>query len=328
MDFSVTISGRNIPGLFQASVLSTNSYSSDTLSLTFAIDPPSPLAYAFWGNLPTKEIVVSVDTSGRGYVPLITAIIDTLTIDPIRRTVCIEGRDLSSLLIDSYRQQDFINQTASEVVASIANYHSLTAVVSPTELNVGRYYTDGYTKISLGQFSRVRSDWDLVVQLARENGYDAYVEARSLYFQPTQKAGALASRLSLKDLHSCRLERNLMISEIGAVTVQSWNSQTMTSSIVRTTATSKAERNHYLFSGSNYTPSQTEASASRYGTEVSRLANILFADMPWNLDLKPRTVVFFDGTNSLFDSFYRIDSVDRHYSAAHGSHQTIRAVKL
>ena len=35
-------------------------------------------------------------------------------------------------MIDSYRQQDFVNQSASEIVSAIAQYHNLQAVVTPT----------------------------------------------------------------------------------------------------------------------------------------------------------------------------------------------------
>ncbi len=166
-----------MPGLLRASIATTNCFSADTYSLTFAIGGPENIA--FWSTISSAYLEVTAVASsmlGPTYYNLISGMADTIHVDPIHRTVGVEGRDLSSSLVDSYRQQDFVNQSASEIVSTIAQYHGLKPVVTATSGTVGRYYGDGYTKLSLGQFSSLQSDWDLVVQLARQNNFDVFVE--------------------------------------------------------------------------------------------------------------------------------------------------------
>ena len=130
-------------------------------------------------------------------------------------------------MVDSYQQGDFVNQTASEVVATIANRHGLGAVVTPTLGFIGRYYGDGYTRLSTGQFSRLRSDWDLVVELARENQFDVFVEGTQLFFQPASPIPAVLTPITPGMVQSLRFNRSLTVASSATARVQSWNSQTM-----------------------------------------------------------------------------------------------------
>jgi phage protein D len=335
----VLLNGDQTPGLLRASVSTTNHFSADTYALTFAIGNSSPKDIAFWSILSSGLIEVTAVTStiyGPTFQSLITGLIDTIHIDPIQRTVGIEGRDLSSSMIDSYRQQDFVNQTASEIVATIAQYHNLAPVVTPTTGNIGRYYSDGYTKLSLGQFSRLQSDWDLVVQLARQNNFDVFVEGQSLYFQPDNGFDGPPLPVSLRQVQSARIERNIGISPNTAAKVQSWNSQNMAAydsgnSSVGTIAAdqSASARNlPFLFSGSNYTAQQVTDAAERYTAELTRLGTVLNLGMPWDLSFAPRVACLLQGTDSVFDTIYRIESVERHYCSTSGSTQLIRAVQI
>src|SRR6185437_7182138 len=138
IEVQVSINGERISGLLRASIATTNCFSADTFSLTFAMGASG--GAAFWSTISSGYVEITVVISspyGRAFQNLITGRIDTLHLDPIRETVGVEGRDLSSLMIDSYRQQDFVNQTASEIVALIARYHNLQPVVTPTIGNVG-----------------------------------------------------------------------------------------------------------------------------------------------------------------------------------------------
>jgi phage protein D len=245
--------------------------------------------------------------------------------------VSIEGRDLSASLVDSYRQSDFVNQTASEVVASIAAAHGLSAVVTPTFGNIGRYYGDGYTRLSTGQFSRLRSDWDLVVELARECEFDVFVVGRSLYFARSPTIPAVYISITPAEVHAMRFERALAIASGAAARVQAWNSQAMTAycscAAAQTPAAGSASQ-PYLFSASNLTSAQVEQSAARYTAEINRLRTTLLLEMPWNLALAPRTGVMLTGTGSLFDGPYMIQTVERHFSTISGSRQTVRAASI
>jgi len=321
----ISVNGIQIQGLLHASFATTNCFSADTFALTFALGS-SPLSdIGFWSAASLAYVEVSTITSNE---ILITGMVDSILIDPVLATVAIEGRDLSASMIDSYRQQDFVNQTASEVVSAIAGYHGLDAAVSPTTGNVGRYYGDGYTRLSLGRFSRLRSDWDLVVQLARENGFDVFVSGTMLFFQPSTQANSETVPLATSNVQRLRIERALSITASTTARVQSWNSQNMASydsnsAAAQSTATPGDQA--FLFSSSNLTSQQVTDAAGRYTSELNRLASMLHVDMPWDLTLTPRTVVLLQGTNSVLDTTYRIDSIERHFNSKSGSTQSVRA---
>jgi len=337
MELQVTLDGVPVEGLLHASIVASNCFSSDSYALTFAMGS-SPLSdIGFWSSLASAYVeIVPTSESDPASQGLISGMIDTLIVDPILQTVVIEGRDLSSTLIDSYRQQDFVNQTGSEVVSNIALYHGLTPVVTPTTGEVGRYYGDGYTRLSLGQFSRLRSDWDLVVQLARENSFDVFVQGTSLFFQPSPLWDGLPVHIALRDVKTMRFDQTLTLASSAIARVQSWNSQNMASYASSSTddgagsARSSATLGNqpFLFSASNFTSQQVVDSAGRYAAELGRLGTVLHIEMPWDLRLGPRITVIVDETNSLLDAVYRIESIERHYGTNSGSSQIIRAVRV
>jgi phage protein D len=338
IEVQVSINGDQIQGLLSAAITTTNCFSADTYSLTFAMGARESGDISFWSTVSSAYVEVTVAISslyGSTYQRLITGMADTIHVDPILGTVGVEGRDLSSSMVDSYRQQDFVNQTASEIVSAIAQYHGLQAVVTATSGDIGRYYSDGYTKLSLGPFSRLQSDWDVVVELARRNDFDVFVEGQTLYFQPSAGPANVPVPISLQDTQSFRIQRNLGIAANTAARVQSWSSQNMAAydsdnpdgSTSTDQASSSTVNLPFLFSGSNYTAQQVAASAQRYAAELGRLGSVLHLEMPWDLSLSPRTTILLDDTNSLFDTTYLIDNVDRFYNPTSGSRQSIRAVQ-
>lgn len=334
---TIVINGVQVEGLIHASIMTTNCFSADSFALTLAIGRPPLGDIDFWAATSVAYVeVFAAAQSDRMSQILITGMADSVLIDPILGTIAIEGRDLSSSMIDSYRQQDFVNQTASEIVAAIARYHGLGAAVEPTAGSVGRYYGDGYTRLSLGRFSRLRSDWDLVVQLARENSFDVYVLGTTLFFQPSAGASDAPVPLAVGDVQRVRIERRLSITASTTARVQSWNSQNMATydsgkpidSAGSKSAPSTPGNQVFLFSSSNLTLQQVTDAASRYTAELARLKKTLHIDMPWDFTLNPRTTVLLYGTHSDLDSTYRIDSIDRHYNSKSGSSQSIRAAAI
>jgi phage protein D len=330
----ITVNGILIEGLLHATLTTSNCFAADTYALGFAMGPPPMGDVTFWSSIESGYVEIAAASDFRmASQAVLSGMIDTVSIDPIREMVAIEGRDLSSSLIDSYRQQSFVNQTASEVVATIAQTHGLLPVITPTNDSVGRYYGDGYTRLSLGDFSKQRSDWDLLVQLARENSFDVFVEGRTLFFQPSSAIWGVPVRLAPSDVLGMRIERNLVLPSDTSARVQSWNSQNMASyasddgadGLDPASLTSSASRPPYLFSASNLTQQQAANSADRYAAELGRLSTMLHIEMPWDLTLKPRMLILLSGTGSVLDNIYRLDAIDRHYSSATGSTQCLRA---
>ncbi len=331
----ISINGDPVDGLLHASIETSNHFSSDSFALTFAMGPLFLRDITYWSALKFAYVEVTVQLN-RGPISqaLISGMIDSLSLDPICRTVALEGRDLSATLIDSYREQDFVNQSASDVVTTVAEYHGLTPIVSPTFGSVGRYYGDGYTRLSLGQSSRIRSDWDLVVQLARENGFDVFVESKALFFQPSTILTTVPIQISSAKVYKLTLQRALSITSDATARVQSWNSQNMMSydSSGLTEQSGGVSLNDgvqpFLFAASNLTPQQVSDAADRYGSEISRLGMTLHVEMPWDLALAPRTIILVDDTGSSFDGLYRVEQIERHFSTTSGSYQVVRAAMI
>jgi hypothetical protein len=335
MELQIALNGGPIYGLLHASIVTTNCFSADSFALTFATGAPPLADMTFWSSLSSAYVEVRViDTRTVVSQDMITGMIDSLSVDPIQGIVSIEGRDLSSSMIDAYRQQDFVNQTAAEIIATIAQYHGLTPVVTATSGNVGRYYGDGYTRLSLGQFSRIRSDWDLVVELARSNSFDVFVRGTTLYFQPSNPAGVVPIHLAFGDLKTIRFQQALTIAPSSIARVQSWNSQQMASfdsnsqgdGAYTSQGVASPGDQPFLFSAANLTSQQVTDTAGRFAAELSRLSSVLHAEMPWDLTLSPGTIIFVDETGSAFDTIYQIDCVERLYGTTSGSTQTIRAI--
>jgi hypothetical protein len=325
-----------MPGLMRASVLSTNDFSADSYSLTFALGDETFTNAVFWSTVSSALIeigAVSSPGSDACYQTLITGNADTIEIDLIRRTVGVEGRDLSSRLVDSYRQQDFVNQTASEIAATIAVSQGLIPVVSPTVGIIGRYYGDGFTRLSLGQFSRSQSDWDLIVQLARENDFDTFVQGSSFYFQPTNGFSGSPIPVAPQDVQRMRIHRNLGVSAGIAAQVQSWNSQDMMAyhgasygDGLNNEVGQERINQRFLFLGRNFTPTQASEYASRCLSELSRLANVLTFEMPWDMAFAPRATLLLLNSGTAFDATFKIEAVERVFSSTTGSTQLVRAI--
>jgi phage protein D len=234
--------------------------------------------------------------------------------------------------VDSYLQQDFVNQTASEVVTTIASQYDLICQVTPTQGAVGRYFGDGYTRLSLGDFSRIRSNWDLIVELARESNFDVFVNGTTLFYQPVVNILDSAIELTPGDVSLLRVTRKVSSSSNSEVRVQSWNAQQQSSytssGVLDETgvAMGGSTSQSYLFSSPNLTSSQADAYAQRYAREVGRLQTVLHIEMPSRPTFSPRTLIQLVGCGASIDGLYHVDSVERHFSAVFGTSQTIRAV--
>ena len=326
---NLMIEGRQVSGLIRAVIHSTNCYDADSFFLTLALGLPPLTNVSFWASIDAATIEITA-VEGISTELLLVGVIDMVQLDPLRGTVTIEGRDLSARLIDSYWQQDFVNQTASEVVTTIALQCGLMPIVSNTTGIVGRYYNDGYTRLSLGQFSKFRSNWDVVVQLARDSGFDVFVSGRSIYFQPPSIGTSIPIFLRLADVKTLHISCTKALGDNPATRVQSWNSQEMAvyTNMPNPTAFDPNTSHPFLFTSANMTADQVDASAARLNSELTRLGTVLQFEMPWTADILPRSLILLSGTESELDTYYEVDSVEREFCATTGSIQRVRAVAV
>jgi hypothetical protein len=331
MNMKLLLDGKQIDGLVRASVTSNNYFAGDYFSFTVVANASSAESLDQLTDLASGPIELRTDLSDDSDVTtLIYGTVDRAVVDPVVGVFSGEGRDLSAVLVDSYVQQNFVNQTASEVVAAIAGQHGILAEVIPTFGNVGRYFADGYTRLSLGDFSRYRSNWDLIVELAREQNFDVYMSGSTLYFGPSLAVISSPVQVSLHDVITIQFHRNLRVNAPLGVAVQTWDSQRARASrgmaYSASTAAAGSETSSdasYLFTQPNLTPEQADARATMYMREICRLGNQIRIQMPWNLSINPRCIISVTGSGTSSDGLYTVDSVERSYSTTAGSTQFV-----
>src|SRR3978361_842166 len=101
----ILIDGTEGLGLFRAAIARTDCFSADTFALTFVMGAEPLRDIRFWSAVSSAYVeVLGTDGHRLQSLSLITGNVDRLVVNPVESVVAIEGRDLSSLMIDSYRQ--------------------------------------------------------------------------------------------------------------------------------------------------------------------------------------------------------------------------------
>jgi phage protein D len=335
---------QTLPGAIKASVNSSNYYQADHFSIEFAasaaptgswdIDPPLLV-----------DVQISLD-DGAGWVSMIIGEVDHLTLDPVTGLLSCDGRDLSARLIEAKTQEAFVNKTASEVASILAGRHGLTAQVTKTTTLVGRYYEQDHSRLTLDEFSRTTTEWDLLVYLAQREGFDCFVFGTTLHFQPSTEPDAdpfviqwtQPSPVPRLNVTTIRMERSLTLAKDVQVDVRSWNSRqakgfTKTSKAIGgraasasgTTPGGKANTTQrYVIVRPNLTEDQAQKLANQAAADITRHERVVAVDMPGELGLTPRNMVRLQGTSTSFDQAYFVDHIDRSISYEEGFRQSLR----
>jgi phage protein D len=329
----VIANGQIISGAIEAEVISTNYYAADQFIASVALGPDPWADAPFWAS--ESDILLEVQFSldaGASFVSLVQGAVDNVTIDPASCLVHIHGRDLTAGLIEARTQETFANRTSSEIAALLAQRHDLTAQITSTTTPVGRYYQSEHDSITLDQFSRTTTEWDLLVFLARREGFDVFVEGQSLYFQPAALDTDTALLIRPSDVIDLRLERSLTLARDIEVVVKSWNSrqnsafsQQVRASQSDTSGRSTRQPQSYVCVRPNLTPDDALSFARQRLAELMRHERTIEITMPGELVLTPRSVIALEGTGTEFDQTYYIDAIERRLRYNSGLTQRLRA---
>lgn len=335
-NLKLVANGIPIIGVINVEVISNNHFGADHFNATLALDADPGLG-SIWSSQADITIDVQASLDGSVFARFITGIVDTIDIDVLNRTIRLDGRDLTSVFIETRTQETFSNRTSSEIAALLAQRHNLSAQITNTTTPVGRYYQSQHDRITLDQFSRATTEWDLLVFLAQQEGFDVFVQASTLYFQPASMTGVTALRVTPDAVLDLRLERALTLARDIEVVVKSWNSRQQSS--FTQTARSRAPRlggrgsssnrpQRYVFVRPNLTMDQALKFAQQKLAELSQLERVISLTMPGELSLTPRSVIALTGTNTDFDQVYSIDRIERHIGISHGFVQHVRAKNM
>lgn len=336
----VLANGAPLAGVRDAEVSANSHFGASRFSLTIALGADPLWTPDYWSAQSTVMLEVQVGfvpdgapDNAAAWVSLILRAADTIEIELPEQLVRVHGRDLTAALLVARTQETFANQTSSEIAASIAARHNLTAAVTPTSALAGRYYELEHDQLTLGQFSRASTEWDLLVYLAQQEGFDVFVEGGTLYFQPPQADPSspdatlrpIATANGPVNLIELRMERCLALAGNVGVTVKSWNSRQGVAYTQSAGAASAAAVQNYQFVRPNLLPDQATALAQNWLGMLTQHERVITARMPGELALTPRGVVALEGTGTAFDQVYYIDTIDRQIRFNGGFVQSVRA---
>ena len=279
------------------------------------------------------SIQILFSLNGTSFVNLFTGTVDTIAINATRGLIHIAGRDLSAQLIEARTAETFSNRTSSEIASLLAKRHGLTSNVAQTATLVGRYYQDEHDRITLGQFSRSTTEWDLLVFLAQQEGFDLSVTGTTLNFLSSSNAVQAPYVITPTNCIYMTLERRLTLAKDIEVTVKSWNSRQSSAIAQTVTGTSSADSTsggssspqQYVFVHPNLTADQALNFAQQKLTDLAMHERVVEFVVPGDLLLTPIGQLLVIGTGTDFDQAYNIDLVERHLSMNDGFTQRVRA---
>jgi phage protein D len=330
----VLLDGAPVLGAMEAHVTSTGCHSADCFEVSIATSADPLMGPPFWAGISGVRADIQCSI-GLGFTSLMQGFVDSVVIDPLAGTARIAGRDLSAGLIEARTQETFANRTASEIATILAGRHGLGAAVQATTTPVGRYWELEHDHITLDQFSRSTTEWDLLTGLAEREGFEVWVAGTTLFFQPPATAvlpGAtvrpVATLNGPANVTWLRMERALTLAQPIVVSVKSWNSR-MAQSFVQTATTSASGASgtplQYHFVMPNLTPDVALQMAQLRLDELVRHERVVTAEMPGEVSISAHGLVALEGTGTAFDQPYRVDEIVRSIDARGGFRQTLRA---
>lgn len=329
----ILANGVALQGALEAEIISNNYYGADRYLVTLAADADVATGLGYWASETDILLEVQVSTDGgSSFVSLIVGSVDNAEIDPVRRTVHLEGRDLSARLIEARTQETFTNQRSSEIAELLAGRHNLQASVTSTTTPVGRYYESEHDQITLDAFSRETTEWDLLVFLAQREGFDVFVSGTALCFQPPISSGNIAIPLSISDFVDIRFERSLTLARDIQVTVKSWDSR-LQSALTQTASSAASDTAGgqpltYILVQPNLTTDAALKLAERKLAELTRYERMFTGTMAGELTLSPRSVVLLTGSGTDLDQPYYISEIERSLSVSRGFVQRVRGTSM
>ncbi len=347
---AVRLNGLLFPGWESWEVENNAHRAADSFAVNFASSQLPPGFGADWFGAQaaiTVEIFATAVPPDPGhYQPaltdrLILGQVDDISFDPARGLLTLTGRDLTAQLIDTSVSAGYLNQTSSQIAATLAARHGLTAVITPTMTPIGTFYSQNH--ISLTQ---QRSEWDLLTELAGFENFDVFVAGDELHFTPRPDPAA-ATRYAIHwrppgaitaapvaNVAALRFERSLTLARGVSITVQSWHARLgkrFTATWPQEQADSSAAGASplvYSFIAAGLTQDQCRQIAQTRYQDITQHMMRLSAELPGDDTLDCQMIVAVRGTGTLWDQDYFPDIVRRTMSADGGYRMTLSAKNI
>jgi len=270
-------------------------------------------------------------------VSMFEGMVDSIAINPIAGTAQVFGRDYSSVLVSTTYQDSFCNQTASEIATCIAERHGFTPNITATSTMVGSYLYDGYNQVLLNVHSRVISEWDLLTQLARSEGFQMFVDGSTLVFAPAAALSRTSMPIEPADVIAMKFHQICPVSDQTTISVKSWNSwlgqalsysdgQSPRQSTLNFSNLSADPGTEIAIVRPNLSSQDAELLVTQHLNLLNEMSLTIEIDMPGETVLQPGDLLTVASGNAMFDGDYIARSVRRRFSAKAGFVQSIHGV--
>jgi phage protein D len=320
-------------------------FTADSFNVVLALverDPERGLP--FWsdqgadGNMQV-ELFASLSDEQQPDQSLLAGRVDELRLDLARRTVTLIGRDHTADLIEAKIAEKFQNQTASQIVETLASRYGLTARATATSTLAGTYYKHEHANLN-----DETTAWNLITYLAEREGFDAYVKGKELYFGPPPEAGKAPvwvlqyepsegeGSVARAPATSIQFTRGLTASREVVVKVISWG-RTKKKAITGTSRSQRSARTTtgqfaraatHTFRVAGLDQEQADREAERLHREITRNMRSFDAEIPGDPRLGIDTIVRVRGTGGSFDADYHLDELIRGFSRTQGLEMRLR----
>jgi phage protein D len=328
-----------LPGVVSIEVANVSHFSSDSFKIVVALARlPPDLGPAYWSEGANDEIEIfaGLKEDNSPAKSLIVGQVDEVEIDPVDQSMVLSGRDLSARFIDNKTAEHFQDQTASQVVQTLAKRRGLKASVTETDIDVGTYYELFHVDIT-----REQSEWDLLMFLAEREGFDLWVSGETLNFQPPVAEDSDPYVLLWSDqgkgnrvcnLQDLKMQRSQTLAKDIIVKVRSWN-QTHEKAFVAEAKRNGAKKGQrsggsaqiYTFNVPNMSLEQAQQYANTKLEDISKHERVVTGTLPGDSLLSNRSLVKLVGTGTSWDQVYHVDTVTRRMSVTEGYAMEFRA---
>jgi hypothetical protein len=338
----VSLNGVPVTGFLEAEVTNASHFTADTFRAVAASNGlPTQYGPAYWALSAGDQLGISVgfaDATGSigNTTQLILGQIDDVEYDAVQRRVTFTGRDLSAPLIDAKTAEKFQNQKSYQIAQTLALRHGLNSQVQNTTALAGTYYD-----IDNVMLTQEQTEWDLLVYLAKQEGFDVWVSGQTLYFQPSPVANATpykliapppgAGNLSSNGI-DIKVSRSQTLAKDVIVKIKTWNQKQQKSFVVtyHVSQAFKSQRSGgisqtYSYVVPNLTRDQALQLAKSTAEDITRHERVLTARLPGDNLLTTRAQVQLIGTGTAWDQNYYPDTVTRHISFEAGYTMELRA---
>jgi hypothetical protein len=324
------INGVLVDSIMHVDIVLSGSCKSSRFELTASTlgKPSSNLWLDSLDGKVTVEILMRSQFSDND-VSMFEGLADSISVDPLNRTTRIQGRDFSSILIDSTYDDAFCNQTAGEIANYISDRHGFNANITATSAMVGSYQGDGHSQVLLNAHSRITSEWDLLTQLAKTEGFELFVDGTTLVFAPSVSLSRNYLSIDSGNVKEIKFHKRCPLSGQTRLTVKSWNlwlnqvslfTDDQSSDVAAPDVTNLNDTpgTEIAIVRPNLTPQGAERLAQQYSAAFIEQQLKVEIVMPGEFLVRPLDVLSVSGSGAGFDTDYIVRSVRRHFSSTAG----------